>query len=82
MPRPRPGRLVVNLQIAGFLALPGVVIVAQKTFYDTLYAYKGWPRPKQESQSFPSGGAELPSFSLLARASPSGSTTPEETERN
>ena len=43
---PRPG--------AGFLALPGVVIVAQKTFYDTLYAYKGWPRPKQESQSFPS----------------------------
>ena len=40
MPRPRPGRLVVNLQIAGFLA-PRVVIVAQKTFYDTLYAYKG-----------------------------------------
>ena len=64
-PRPR-SRLSVDLQIAAFLLLPGAVIAAQKTFYDTLYAYKGWPRPKQESQSFPSGGANFPSFSLIA----------------
>ena len=72
MPPKPSSRLSVDLQIAAFLLLPGAVVAAQKTFYDTLYAYKGWPRPRQESASFPSGGAHFPSFSLIAPRTKNG----------
>lgn len=60
-------RARVNLVIGAALALPWVVIVAQKTLYDTFNTLRGHTRIRRHTASFPSGGALLPNFSLVAR---------------
>lgn len=60
---------------AGLLALPFVTLAMEKCIYDTVQAAQGIDpniRPTDRG-GFPSGGAELPSFSLIPvqRAQPS-----------
>eukprot|EP00593_Proboscia_inermis_P001735 CAMPEP_0171295556 /NCGR_PEP_ID=MMETSP0816-20121228/4152_1 /TAXON_ID=420281 /ORGANISM="Proboscia inermis, Strain CCAP1064/1" /LENGTH=146 /DNA_ID=CAMNT_0011768291 /DNA_START=26 /DNA_END=466 /DNA_ORIENTATION=- len=53
--------------VYGFFALPFVTLSMEKCIYDTVQAYQGINpnvRPKDRG-GFPSGGAELPSFSLI-----------------
>ena len=55
---------------AGLVGLPAVTLTMEKTCYDTYCAFHGHsiyddknPTP---NGGFPSGGAQLPSFSLIA----------------
>ena len=53
--------------VYGLLALPFVTLAMEKSIYDTVQAWQGIDpnvRPKERG-GFPSGGAELPSFSLI-----------------
>jgi hypothetical protein len=53
--------------VYGLLALPFCTLAMEKSVYDTVQAWQGLDpnvRPKN-SGGFPSGGAELPSFSLI-----------------
>ena len=53
--------------VYGLLALPFVTLGMEKSIYDTVQAWQGIDpnvRPKDRG-GFPSGGAELPSFSLI-----------------
>jgi len=53
--------------VYGLLALPFVTLGMEKSIYDTVQAWQGIDpkiRPKERG-GFPSGGAELPSFSLI-----------------
>lgn len=53
--------------VYGLLALPFVTLGMEKSIYDTVQAWQGMDpniRPKERG-GFPSGGAELPSFSLI-----------------
>ena len=53
--------------VYGLLALPFVSLGMEKSIYDTVQAWQGIDpnvRPKDRG-GFPSGGAELPSFSLI-----------------
>jgi hypothetical protein len=54
--------------VYGLLALPFCTLAVEKCIYDTVQAAQGIDpnvRPKDRG-GFPSGGAELPSFSLIA----------------
>jgi hypothetical protein len=54
--------------VYGLLALPFCTLAMEKCIYDTVQAAQGIDpnfRPKDRG-GFPSGGAELPSFSLIA----------------
>jgi hypothetical protein len=56
------------LGVYGLLALPFCTLAVEKCIYDTVQAAQGIDpnvRPKDRG-GFPSGGAELPSFSLIA----------------
>lgn len=53
--------------VYGLLALPFCTLAMEKSIYDTVQAWQGIDpnvRPKDRG-GFPSGGAELPSFSLI-----------------
>ena len=53
--------------VYGLLALPFLTLGMEKSIYDTVQAWQGLDpkiRPKERG-GFPSGGAELPSFSLI-----------------
>lgn len=53
--------------VYGLFALPFVTLAMEKSIYDTVQAWQGQNpnvRPKDRG-GFPSGGAELPSFSLI-----------------
>lgn len=53
--------------VYGLLALPFCTLAMEKSIYDTVQAWQGLDpnvRPKDRG-GFPSGGAELPSFSLI-----------------
>jgi hypothetical protein len=53
--------------VYGLLALPFVTLGMEKSIYDTVQAWQGINpnvRPKDRG-GFPSGGADLPSFSLI-----------------
>jgi hypothetical protein len=54
--------------VYGLLALPFCTLAVEKCIYDTVQAAQGIDpnvRPKDRG-GFPSGGADLPSFSLIA----------------
>ena len=58
--------------VYGLLALPFVTLAMEKSIYDTVQAWQGIDpniRPKERG-GFPSGGADLPSFSLIAVRKP------------
>lgn len=76
-----------NFGGVGLLMVPFVSLTMEKTAYDTFQAFRGhdiYTRgPKEGARGgFPSGGCELPSFSLIAvqswkiqpKATPDGST--------
>jgi hypothetical protein len=53
--------------VYGLLALPFLTLTMEKSIYDTVQAWQGLDpnvRPKDRG-GFPSGGAALPSFSLI-----------------
>jgi hypothetical protein len=53
--------------VYGLFALPFVTLAMEKSIYDTVQAWQGIDpkiRPKERG-GFPSGGADLPSFSLI-----------------
>ncbi|CAB9512735.1 expressed unknown protein [Seminavis robusta] len=53
--------------VYGLFALPFVTLAMEKSIYDTVQAWQGMDpniRPKERG-GFPSGGADLPSFSLI-----------------
>ena len=53
--------------VYGLFALPFVTLSMEKSIYDTVQAWQGIDpnvRPKERG-GFPSGGADLPSFSLI-----------------
>jgi hypothetical protein len=61
--------------VYGLLALPFVTLAMEKSIYDTVQAWQGLDpniRPKERG-GFPSGGAELPSFSLIPVQKPNES---------
>jgi hypothetical protein len=58
--------------VYGLLALPFCTLAMEKSIYDTVQAWQGIDpniRPKERG-GFPSGGADLPSFSLIAVRKP------------
>lgn len=62
---------------AGLLALPFITLAMEKSVYDTVQSIQGIDpnvRPTDRG-GFPSGGAALPSFSLVAVRKPSPRTS-------
>lgn len=67
---------------AGLLAVPFLTLTMEKSVYDTVQAIQGIDpnvRPADRG-GFPSGGAALPSFSLIAVQKPKQTTTTTTTE--
>jgi len=57
-----------HLGVGGFFALPFVSLSMEKCVYDSVQAYQGRDaniHPPGAGKGFPSGGHQLPSFSLI-----------------